>query len=97
MSLHTRLKRLEQARTKTGPEYGLYDTHGNAVEAELVQEPTPEAEGLARLPDGTEKAVIWQGKVAFIFDADVRTDKLWWIRQDGLRVYFGNRITEEDL
>ncbi len=60
--------------------------------------PTKDTEGLARLADGTEKGVIIKSSaVVFIFDADILTDKLWWV-QDGPGFSFvGSGLTEDDI
>jgi len=98
MGLNTRVKRLEQAQEPQRG-YHLYSPAGAILEgAEVITRATPEAEGLARLADGTEKAVIWQGKAVFVFDADILTEKLWWIRNDDPVFSFaGTGITEDDI
>ena len=101
MGLESRLKRLENVHKLQKQEYRLYDPvtgeYLTDTDAEVITVPTPTAEGLARLADGTEKAVVMKGKIEFDFDADRRADELWWICQDGLIFHFGNRITEEDI
>lgn len=98
MGLNSRLKRLEQAQEPQG-QYRLYSPARNDLTgAEMLSKPTLEAEGLARLADGTEKAVIWKGKAGFIFDADRLTEKLWWIRNNGQVFSFaGSGLKEDDI
>jgi hypothetical protein len=73
MGLNTRVKRLEQAQEPQRG-YHLYSPAGAILEgAEVITRATPEAEGRARLADGKEVAVEWQGAAAMVFDADILT------------------------
>ena len=98
MSLQQRVKRLESyARTPHGKGYALYSlAEDDLTGAELVTVPTAEREGLARLADGTKKAVVMHNS-GFIFADDTCPDKLLWVSQDGPIFLMPEGMSEADL
>lgn len=63
MNLESRLNKLEIRILEKHKEKGdivLYNEYGNVVDAIVVKMPTAECEGLARLTDGTEQAIIYE-------------------------------------
>lgn len=62
-SVESRVERLEKTAAGKALEPGdllIIDDTDQKVEAVVVKMPTPEADGLARLPDGTEPAIMYE-------------------------------------
>lgn len=59
MSLRKRIERLE-SRIKPEGDFALFDFDGKEVNAIIIQEPQPDSDGIALLPDGSQMAVELQ-------------------------------------
>jgi len=79
MSLEHRVSKLEvEAKSKIVDLKSvlLFDSNSVRVDAEMVRMPTPDLEGLARLPDGSEMPILfevnWQD-IMFVMPKDEET------------------------
>jgi len=60
MSLRGRLRKLEAIMKSKNIDIILVDSSGNQVKGEVVSMPTEAAHGVARLPDGSERAILYE-------------------------------------
>lgn len=69
MNIAGRLRKIEsQLSVKDKGEIILYNEYGKSVDAEIIRKPTPEAEGLAKLADGSEMPIIYEESWDYMFD-----------------------------
>ena len=107
MNILSRIAKLEKKASRTKG-YGIYDANGVEVQAEVISKPTPEVDGLARLPDGTEIAIVYdyglEIKVAGEPEVEKDEGKLYYRQRPGaemdpknMRIKLPHGLTMEDL
>lgn len=60
MSIKSRLERLEKQMRSADHNIVIFDEKLSFVDAEILRLPTPEAEGLAELPDGSQMPILYE-------------------------------------
>lgn len=94
MGLSNRLKKIEKATQSKRIDIEslkLFDSCMMAVDGDVVVMPTAESEGLARLANGTEKAIIyepdWQNLFVCCDDSGQNTDDKLRIRNANVNIF----------
>ena len=80
MSLHSRIKKLEAIRGRSQAEFFLCDWRHKEVDAEIIQMPTEDREGLA-LMDGKEIPVKYESSDTAMTQPDLDGGRLFWARR----------------
>ncbi len=60
MSMKKRIEAIERQTEEQGSGYVLVDSTGEVVQGEVIAFPTEKQEGLARLSDGAERAIMFE-------------------------------------
>jgi hypothetical protein len=80
MNIESRLNKIEiriMEKHKAKGDIVLYNEYGKVVDGVVIKMPTSEAEGLARLPEGIEQAIVYEDNWnrwvdVFLFDVNDR-------------------------